>query len=199
MAVKRSSKVTGGIVGAVIICTPLVAQFEGLWTTAKPDKLAYGLPTVCYGETEGVKVGDKYTKAQCDEMLAKKLPRYLNSALSCITVPVSDRQLAAYGSLTYNIGEAAFCRSTVVKKLNAGDPFGSCDALMSWTRAGGKFVQGLANRRAKERDLCIQGIADQRPLEFPTEHKELSGAPEKVKVKLSWWSKLLHFFAYWSK
>lgn len=198
MAIKKSHKVTGSIVGAAMICTPLVAQFEGLWTTAKPDKLAYGLPTVCYGETEGVKVGDTYTKAECDAMLAKKLPRYLKSALSCINVPVSDKQLAAYGSLTYNIGEKAFCRSTVVNRLNSGDYIGSCNAMMSWVNAGGKRVQGLANRRAKERELCLEGITDTTPLEFPKGHKELADAPDKLRTN-TWWAKMLHFFARWGK
>lgn len=188
MALKTSHKV-GVTAGAVVLCCSMVAPYEGLWLTAKPDKLAYNIPTVCYGETEGVKLGDTYTKAQCDEKLRKKLPRYLGSAASCITVPVSERTLAAYGSLTYNIGEKAFCHSTVVKKLNAGDPFGSCDAMLAWSHSGGKFVQGLYNRRVKERADCLRGIND---IKLPS----APAAPELPKSAVApqpWYVRFWHW------
>lgn len=180
-------KVVGATAGACLLCVSIVAPFEGLWTTAKPDTLAHGIPTVCYGETENVKLGDTYTKAQCQDMLAKKLPRYINSALSCITVDVSDKQLAAYGSLTYNIGERAFCHSSVATKLNMGDPFGSCDAMLLWTHAGGKYVKGLDNRRHSERKLCLEGIHDKAPVVFtakptlPVNHTPAIIAPKPPK------------------
>lgn len=156
---KTAHKVAaGGLAGAVMLALPLVAQFEGLWLTAKPDKLAYGIPTVCYGETEGVKVGDKYTQKQCEDMLAKKLPRYFDEISQCIKVPVSDKMFAAFGSFSYNVGSAGFCHSTALKRLNAGDKRGSCDALLAWNRAGGRVVRGLTNRRQTERKLCLEGI-----------------------------------------
>jgi GH24 family phage-related lysozyme (muramidase) len=58
------------------VCATFVGGFEGLALKAYPDRLAHNLPTVCYGETEGVRLGDHYTKEQCTEMLANKLPRY---------------------------------------------------------------------------------------------------------------------------
>lgn len=138
-----------------LVCATLVGGFEGLWLVAKPDKLAYGIPTVCYGETENVKVGDTYTKPECLTMLAEKLPRYYAEIARCIKVPTSDNEKIAYTSFAYNVGSAGFCKSTTLRKLNAGDHKGACDALMAWTRAGGKFVQGLHNRRAKERTICL--------------------------------------------
>lgn len=140
------------------VCATLVGGFEGLWLVAKPDKLAYGIPTVCYGETEAVKVGDRYTKEECLAMLAAKLPRYYLEIAKCIKVPVSDDEKTAYTSFAYNVGSAGFCKSSVAKKLNAGDHVGACNAMMSWNRAGGKFVQGLENRRARERDICLKGL-----------------------------------------
>jgi lysozyme len=157
---KTSHKITGAIVGTIMLAVPVVSQFEGLWLTAKPDTLAYGIPTVCYGETEGVKVGDTYTKEQCQQMLADKLPRYLNEINVCIKVAVSDKTRAAYLSFAYNVGSAGFCKSQVAKRLNAGDERGSCDAMLAWNKAGGKVVQGLKNRRAQERAMCLDGLKE---------------------------------------
>lgn len=145
-------------VGWAALCVTIVGGFEGLATHAYPDRLAYGIPTVCYGETEGVKLGDVYTPAQCADMLALKLPRYNDEISKCIHVTISDKERAAYVSFAYNVGSAGFCHSTAAKRLNAGDPKGACDALMAWNRAGGRVVAGLTRRREAERKLCLEGV-----------------------------------------
>lgn len=138
-----------------VVCASLVGGFEGLWLVAKPDKLAYGIPTVCYGETENVKVGDTYTKEECLAMLAAKLPRYYAEIARCIKVPVSDNEKIAYTSFAYNVGSAGFCHSTILKRLNANDHVGACNGLLAWNRAGGREVRGLTNRRERERKICL--------------------------------------------
>lgn len=152
--------VAGVITAAVAIATPIVAVYEGLWTTAKPDRLAYNIPTVCYGETEGVKIGDTYTKSQCLKMLEKKLPRYEKEIDRCIKVAIPDKMKAAMISMAYNVGSAGFCRSSTLRLLNEKKFKASCDAMLQWTKAGGKFRQGLLNRRQSERKLCLEGIND---------------------------------------
>ena len=140
-------------------CVTIVASFEGLATRAYPDRLAHNLPTVCYGETEGVKLTDVYTPAECAAMLAKKLPRYNEEISRCIAVPISDKERAAYVSFAYNVGSGAFCRSTARRLLNTGRHADACKALMMWNRASGRVIPGLTRRRAAERDLCLQGVA----------------------------------------
>jgi lysozyme len=123
------------------------------------DTIGTGRPvTACYGETEGVKLGQRFTKQQCDEMLAKKLPRYAAEIAPCIKVQISEKTRAALISFAYNVGSAGACRSTAFKRLNAGNIRGACDALMNWNMAQGRVVKGLTNRRAAERRLCIEGI-----------------------------------------
>jgi lysozyme len=141
---------------AFIVCATLVAGFEGLATHAYHDTLAHGLPTVCYGETEGVHMGDTYSPEQCKQMLADKLPRYWSEIAKCIRVPISENEQAAYTSFAYNVGSAGFCRSTSARLLNAGHHKEACEALMAWNRASGHEVRGLTRRRAAERDLCLQ-------------------------------------------
>lgn len=159
--IKLNRKViAGATAAAVAIAVPVTANFEGLWLTAKVDTIGTGKPvTWCYGETEGpVKVGQRFTKQECDAMLAAKLPRYANEIAKCIKVDISDKTRASFIIFSYNVGSAGFCRSTVARKLNAGDTRGACDALMMWNRAGGRVVRGLTNRRAAERRLCLEGI-----------------------------------------
>lgn len=138
----------------MLTCACFVGGFEGLACTAYPDRLANGLPTVCYGETEGVHLGDHYTPAQCQQMLANKLPRYWHKIERCIHVDISDNEKIAYTSGAYNFGTAGFCRSVMVRKLNAGDHLGACDALMLYDHASGHQIPGLTRRRAAERKLC---------------------------------------------
>lgn len=136
-------------------CACLVGGFEGLSTVAYHDTLANGLPTVCYGETEGVHMGDHYTKQQCLDMLAAKLPRYWSEIEPDIHVPLSDNEKIAYTSFAYNLGSGAFNHSSFLKKLNAGDHVGACRGMLAYdhTRSKGR-VAGLTRRRVAEDRLC---------------------------------------------
>ena len=145
---KRASWVSAAIV--------VVGAFEGYSATAYPDII--GVPTICYGETKGVHLGDKATRAQCDEKLSSRLVEFNEGVNSCINVDLPDSRRVAFVSLAYNIGTAAFCKSTVVRKINAGDVAGSCDAILMWNKAGGSVRNGLTQRRKKERELCLQGV-----------------------------------------
>lgn len=169
-------------------CAVLVGGFEGLSTTAYHDKLANGLPTVCYGETEGVKMGDHYTKQQCLDMLAQKLPRYWYEIEKLIKVPLSDNEKIAYTSFDYNLGTAAFSRSSFLKKLNAGDHKGACEGMLVYnrTRSVG-YVKGLDTRRHKEVSVC-ESIEKHGPVVVvipmaPKPHTELKPLP----VPKRWW------------
>lgn len=141
---------------AAALAVGLVGGFEGLRLNAYKDVV--GVPTVCYGETRGVKMGDKHTKAECDDMLLKGLAEFEAGVLKCARVEMPDKRLVAHVSLAYNIGVGAYCKSTVVRKLNAGDTRGSCEAFMMWNKAGGVAWPGLTRRRDVERKLCLEGL-----------------------------------------
>ena len=82
--------------------------------------------------------------------------RYGSTAVNnAVTVPLSQNQFDALVSLAYNIGTNAFSKSTLVKKLNANDNRAAADQFDVWVNAGGKRMQGLVNRRAKEKALFL--------------------------------------------
>lgn len=149
---KKSSTVMAGAVA-------LVGVWEGMKLVAYRDIV--GVPTVCFGETRGVKMGDRYTKEQCQVMLGDGLVEFETGMRRCLKDPdaIPDGPYIAFLSLTYNIGTGAFCRSTVVKQANAGKMVIACNSILAWNRAGGKVVQGLVNRRKHERRICLDGIA----------------------------------------
>ncbi len=192
-------KPVGRSVGWTMACATLCAGFEGLATQAYPDRLAKGLPTVCYGETEGVKLGDHYTKQECSDMLAAKLPRYWSEIAKCIRVPVSDNEKIAYTDFAYNVGSAGFCHSTTARKLNAGDHVGACNALMAWNRTKSKgVVAGLTRRREAERKICLtpdsataslsgNAAALHKSSVRPAVKRQPSKNPDPKPLSWSWW------------
>ncbi len=147
---------TLGVSGWLLLGAPLVGTWEGLYTHTYKDIV--GVPTYCLGETEDAKMGRTYTEEQCVMLLLAKLPRYNNEINRCIKVAIPDKVRAAAVSLAYNVGSGAFCKSTAVKRMNAGDLAGACDAMRRFNRAGGRVVQGLVNRRNDEYKLCMEGV-----------------------------------------
>src|SRR5574343_1737448 len=118
--------------GAIALALTLVAAAEGLVTSTYPD--VGGVPTYCYGETNGAQWGKTYTKEQCDEKLAARLVEFNEGVNSCVTVDLPDTRRAALVSLAYNIGVPAFCKSTVFRKLNSVDVQGGWDAMLKCTK-----------------------------------------------------------------
>lgn len=144
--------------GAIALATTMIAGFEGLYTYAYRD--IAGVPTICYGHIEDVRMGDKATKSQCWTMLADDLPRYDAMVNKCIKVDMPPHRHAAILSFTYNVGGYALCHSTVARKLNAGDVKGGCNALLLWDKAHvhgvQRSVKGLTTRREAERAECLR-------------------------------------------
>lgn len=155
----RTATAAGAITAAFLAAVvPFVGQWEGLRTTAYQDIV--GVWTVCYGETRGVRPGDSYTVAECDEMLQREILHFDAELTKCAptlpTLPVGAR--VAFVSWSYNVGTGAACRSTLVRHLNAGNVQAACEQLPRWNRAGGRVVRGLTNRRIAEREMCLASL-----------------------------------------
>lgn len=134
----------------------LVGAWEGLQFAAYRDIV--GVLTICYGDTKNVRAGQVATKAECDRRLLEQLVAHENGMLTCLRPDLPDGPHLAFLSLTYNIGVAAFCKSTLVRKANAGDLRGACEELKKFTRAGGSIIRGLILRRDAEHEICIEGL-----------------------------------------
>lgn len=145
----------GGAIAAMAVA--LIGGYEGLRTVAYKDVV--GIPTVCFGETRGVKMGDRYTVDECKAMLGDALVEFETGMRKCLVAPdaIPAKSYVAMLSLTYNIGQRAFCHSTVARRANAGDVIGACNAFVMWNKAGGRVIKGLTRRRAEEKAICLDG------------------------------------------
>lgn len=115
--------------------------------------------TVCDGYAQKDVIRDRYySDAECDDMAKTQLAAHGKAMLECVNVPLNLNQYAAYTLFTYNVGSGAFCRSSLLRKLNAGDYVAACNGLLAWNMAGGKVVRGLSNRREYERSLCLKPV-----------------------------------------
>lgn len=139
---------------------------EGVYEIARSEALrlrAYldiaGVPTIGWGETAGVQLGDSCTKEQADRWLCDDLTRRARAVRKLCTEPPSDNELAALVSLAYNIGLAAFGRSTVLRQHNAGNRDAAARAFGLWNKArvNGALqeVRGLTLRRTREAALYL--------------------------------------------
>jgi lysozyme len=124
-------------------------RWEGLRLEAYRD--VGGVPTVGWGHTGlDVVVGKKISKGEAEALLRLDLKRAEDAVSSLVKVDLTDNQFGALVSFVFNVGVGAFRKSTLLKKLNAGDYAAVPAELMRWNKVGTKQVEGLTNRRAGE-------------------------------------------------
>lgn len=144
-------------------------QWEGLSLDAYLDTA--GVPTIGYGHTAGVKMGDKITQEQADMLFHEDLAPTEECVNDHVTVALTQNQYTALVWFVFNVGCGAFSGSSVLKAINKGNLDVVPDLLGQWKyitnpKTGKKEVSnGLVNRRAKEiaiwsaPDVTIPAIA----------------------------------------
>ena len=130
-------------------------QSEG-YTSRAVIPIKGDVPTIGFGTTAGVKMGDTITPQVAVSRALSDVSKFEGALKRCVKVPLTQGEYDAYLSLSYNIGSGAFCGSTLVRKLNAGDYAGACEQVLAWDKAGGRRVQGLTARRNREYAQCRQ-------------------------------------------
>lgn len=125
----------------------LIKKYEGCRLTAY--KCPAGVWTIGWGSTtykdgKPVKQGDKITQAVADDLL----DWYVKTKIK-VPSGLTKNQTEALQSLIYNIGQGAFDRSSLKKAIIAQD-WKMVYKNWDWVTGGGKFLKGLAKRRAEE-------------------------------------------------
>lgn len=116
------------------------------------------VPTIGFGTTDGVKMGDRITPPKALERALGDISKYEGALKKCVRVPLSQNEYDAYVSLSYNIGTGAFCRSTLVKYLNESRYEEACNEILKWDKFKGKPLRGLTLRRQEEYRKCLGNI-----------------------------------------
>ena len=140
-----------------------VKRFEGCKLTAYPDPGSKnGEPwTIGYGHTSDgflkVEKGLRITQDVADGALENDLNEVAAAVERLAKVELNDNQFGALVSFTFNVGVGAFSKSTLLKKLNAGNYDAVPGELARWNKNDGKVMTGLTNRRAAEAGLWAKG------------------------------------------
>ena len=135
----------------------LVKHFESLFLKAYQDSV--GVWTIGWGHTglthkDGtVRKGQTITEQRAEELLKHDMTHFAKHVEKLIIVPLTDDQFDALVSFDFNTGGLA--KSTLRKKLNAGDYEGAAAEFPKWNKAGGKVLRGLTRRRKSEQNLFL--------------------------------------------
>ena len=129
----------------------LIKKFEGC--ILKSYKCPFGVWTIGYGHTSGVKKGQVITKNQAEKYLKEDLKKFEKGVSSYVKVSLNQNQFDALVSFSYNVGLGAFKNSTLLRYLNKRDYSGASKELLKWNKSNGKVLNGLVKRRAEERKL----------------------------------------------
>jgi lysozyme len=126
----------------------LIKYFEGCKLEAYLD--AVSTPTIAYGRTKGVTIGDTCTQEQAEAWLDEELVEYENYVNEAVKVPLTQNQFDALVSWTYNLGPSNLNNSTMLKVLNSSSYDDVPTQIKRWNKAGGKVLDGLVRRREAE-------------------------------------------------
>ena len=144
---------------------------EGLRLEAYPDPGSVdGKPvTIGYGSTKKLdgspwQLGDRITEDQATALLVLDVSDAVDTVNRLVRVPLTQAQFDSLCSLCFNIGNAAFSGSTLLRKLNSGDYLGAAAEFDRWVYNDGKKMAGLVTRRRLEREAFASEIP---PAEVP--------------------------------
>jgi len=98
----------------------------------------------------------KFTMDEVNAILAKDLERFERGVLKyCPSAGNKQSWIDSLVSFSFNVGLGTLQRSTLRQKHNRGDYQGAADEFLKYTKAGGKVLQGLVNRRNDERAIYL--------------------------------------------
>jgi len=122
---------------------------------SKAYRCSGGVMTIGYGHTKNVRWGDTITEAEAEKLLEKELLLAKSHVLRIVKVPLTENQLAALTSFTFNCGQGSLRKLVCEKnnRLNNGN-YKSVEVVMpKYRMAGGKVRKGLELRRKWEISL----------------------------------------------
>lgn len=137
----------------------LIASFEKCRLKAYDD--GYGVWTIGYGHTKGVRPGMVISQEEAEELFREDLEEFEGYVLQTITETPTQNEFDAMVSLTFNIGPGGFARSSVARFFNLGEYKRAANAFLLWNKATNRKTgvlevsNGLVRRRNAEKFLFL--------------------------------------------
>lgn len=139
----------------------IIREFEGFSSVAYHDTggvWTIGFGTIKYPNGKRVVKGDVCTQSEAEQWL-KNDSKWVDACLDKnIKVNLNQNQFDALASFVYNVGETAFLKSTMLSLINQNSMISTASQFDRWVFDNGKRIQGLVNRRAKERKLFEKAL-----------------------------------------
>lgn len=170
---KLTWKHKSAIVGAIMLCGPMIKKNEGFFLRSYPD--IGNVWTACAG-VAGAIPNHTYTQSECDAMDKKALVEKAKGVVDKLRVPLTDQTLAAHIDFAYNVGLGDYDKSSVLRVTNQGNILQGCLDMLQYqcyrVKVGTgtdkgicktkdlhfKVSRGLKNRRESEMKECIKGV-----------------------------------------
>jgi lysozyme len=131
---------------------------KGIWTIAVGHTSAAGEPKV----TPGLTITQSYEA----------------TVNACVKVPLAQHEFDALVSVCFNIGQPGFAKSTMVRRINAGDRPGTADAIMMWNKP-----KEIVGRRLTEKaQFLTPYTASEQATEPPSAAESDPGLPSPPKT-----------------
>lgn len=111
------------------------------------------VPTIGWGRTKGVRLGDTCTQEEADAWLLDDLEEAEECVNRNVEVVLTDNEYSALVSLVYNIGCGAFKGSTLLKLVNESHFDAASLQFRRWDKQKGRVLAGLTRRRLAEERL----------------------------------------------
>lgn len=148
------------------------AAFVGLvahegWTEKAVIPVKGDVPTLGPGLTKRpdgtpVQMGDTIKPIDGIQRSLAHIQRDESALKHCVKAPIFQREYDVLISHAYQYGAAATCNSTIVKRINAFDYAGACEAYLMWKMVAGRDCSIRSNgcygvwlRSVERRDKCL--------------------------------------------
>lgn len=132
----------------------LIKKFEGLRLEAYKNK--NDVWTIGYGHTKTAHKGKAITKEEAEELLRFDLEWAEKAVCNHVKVKLTQNQFDALVSFTFNLGEANFVNSTLLKRVNRNQHNLVPKELTKWVYREHETLKGLARRRVQEAKLYLE-------------------------------------------
>lgn len=138
----------------------MIKHHEGV--RLRPYRCPAGLWTVGVGHLigDGKTLPDAwnrtFTMEEVNDILKEDLRRFERGVLRLCPNGLTQSRFDALVSFSFNVGLGNLQRSSVRMRHNRGDYAGAAEAFLMWTKAAGRVLPGLVNRRQDERALYLK-------------------------------------------
>ena len=111
------------------------------------DRPTNGFGSTFNADGSPIKIGDVTNPVAAAKRSLAHIQKDESGIKRCVTAPVSQTEYDLMVDFSYQYGVATLCKSSIVKKANAGDYIGSCSGYLNYKKVAGYDCSTPGNKR----------------------------------------------------